>query len=197
MHKTHIFDQKNNQKNILLPTYLPYFFSDCYRKQTISFFRPKLNVFVPIRRNNLLVNHNFIFISGIKDDSRFLENLIDDIHNSARRGASADRDGDETDKVVLELLAAAPPPSESDLQQRQLEFLQQLQQVQESLRDATSHQRQQELLVRQQELQLEISVIQNQQVEFCFSSLFLPYCSSRFRRACERPRLTRDSRSCS
>ena len=43
-----------------------------------------------------------------------------------------------------------------------------LQQVQESLRDATSHQRQQELLLRQQELQLEISVIQNQQVEFCF-----------------------------
>ena len=24
-------------KNLFLPTYLPYFFSDCYRKQTISF----------------------------------------------------------------------------------------------------------------------------------------------------------------
>ena len=41
MHKTHIFDQKNNAKKIKnLPTYLPYFFSDRYRKQTISFFRP-------------------------------------------------------------------------------------------------------------------------------------------------------------
>ena len=26
MHKTHIFDQKNNAKNIFLLTYLPYFF---------------------------------------------------------------------------------------------------------------------------------------------------------------------------
>ena len=34
MHKTHIFDQKNNA------TYLPYIFSDRYRKQTFSFFRP-------------------------------------------------------------------------------------------------------------------------------------------------------------
>ena len=40
MHKTHIFDQKNNEKKNLLPTYLPYFFSDRYRKQTISFFKP-------------------------------------------------------------------------------------------------------------------------------------------------------------
>ena len=33
MHKTHIFDNKI----FFLPTYLPYFFSDCYRKQTIFF----------------------------------------------------------------------------------------------------------------------------------------------------------------
>ena len=26
MHKTHIFDQKNNQKKYILATYLPYFF---------------------------------------------------------------------------------------------------------------------------------------------------------------------------
>ena len=37
MHKIHIFDQKNNPKNIFLPTYLPYFILDRYRKQTISF----------------------------------------------------------------------------------------------------------------------------------------------------------------
>ena len=42
MHKTHIFDQKNNAKKMFLPTYLPYFFSDRYRKQTIYFFRPNL-----------------------------------------------------------------------------------------------------------------------------------------------------------
>ena len=41
MHKTEIFDQKNNAKKFFLPTYLPYFFMDCYRKKTISFFRPK------------------------------------------------------------------------------------------------------------------------------------------------------------
>ena len=40
MQKTHIFDQKNNAKKIFLPTYLPYFFSERYRKQTIYFFRP-------------------------------------------------------------------------------------------------------------------------------------------------------------
>ena len=40
MHKTHIFEQKNNAKKKILPTYLPYFFSDAYRKQTIYFFRP-------------------------------------------------------------------------------------------------------------------------------------------------------------
>ena len=40
MHKTHIFDQKNNAKKNILLTYLPYFFSDRYRKQTIIFFRP-------------------------------------------------------------------------------------------------------------------------------------------------------------
>ena len=38
MHKTDIFDQKNNVKNL---TYLSYFFPDRYRKQTISFFRSK------------------------------------------------------------------------------------------------------------------------------------------------------------
>ena len=38
MHKTHIFDKKIMQKKF---TYLPYFFSDRYRKQTISFSRPK------------------------------------------------------------------------------------------------------------------------------------------------------------
>ena len=37
MHKTHIFDQNNNAKIIFLPTYVPYFFSDRYRKQTIFF----------------------------------------------------------------------------------------------------------------------------------------------------------------
>ena len=37
MHKTHIFDQKNNAKFFPLLTYLPYFFSDRYRKQTILF----------------------------------------------------------------------------------------------------------------------------------------------------------------
>ena len=41
MHKTHIFDQKNNAKKIFLPTYLPYLFSSRYRKQTINFLRPK------------------------------------------------------------------------------------------------------------------------------------------------------------
>ena len=41
MHKSHIFDQRNNEKKMFLPTYLPYFFPDRYRKQTISFFRPK------------------------------------------------------------------------------------------------------------------------------------------------------------
>ena len=40
MHKTHIFDQENNAKKMFLQTYLPYFFSDPYRKQTISFYRP-------------------------------------------------------------------------------------------------------------------------------------------------------------
>ena len=40
MYKTHIFDQKNNEKKILLLTYLPYFFLDCYRNQTIFFSRP-------------------------------------------------------------------------------------------------------------------------------------------------------------
>ena len=39
MHKTHIFDQKNNEF-FFLATYLPYLFLDPYRKQTISFFRP-------------------------------------------------------------------------------------------------------------------------------------------------------------
>ena len=42
MHKTRIFDKKNNPKIYFLRTYLPYFFTDHYRKQTISFFRPKL-----------------------------------------------------------------------------------------------------------------------------------------------------------
>ena len=41
MQKTHIFDQKNNQKKrkFYRPTY-PIFFPDRYRKQTISSFRP-------------------------------------------------------------------------------------------------------------------------------------------------------------
>ena len=41
MHKTHIFDQKNNANNFFLPTYLPYFFPDHYRKQTKKNSRPK------------------------------------------------------------------------------------------------------------------------------------------------------------
>ena len=44
MHKTHIFDQKNNTKIKFLPTYLSYFFSVRYRKQTISFFRPNKTI---------------------------------------------------------------------------------------------------------------------------------------------------------
>ena len=36
MHKTHILDQKNNEF-FFLPTYLPFFFLDRYRKQTINF----------------------------------------------------------------------------------------------------------------------------------------------------------------
>ena len=40
MHKTHIFDQRNNAKKKFLPSYLPYFFSDRYRKQTIFFSWP-------------------------------------------------------------------------------------------------------------------------------------------------------------
>ena len=38
MHKTLIFDQKI--MDFFLPTYLPSFILDRYRKQTISFFRP-------------------------------------------------------------------------------------------------------------------------------------------------------------
>ena len=34
------------QKKIFLPTYLPYFFSGRYRKQTINFFRPEI-IFTP------------------------------------------------------------------------------------------------------------------------------------------------------
>ena len=41
MHKTHIFDQNDSAKNIFLPTYLPYFFPDRYRKQTIFFSWPQ------------------------------------------------------------------------------------------------------------------------------------------------------------
>ena len=44
MHKTDIFEQKKywkkTQKNFL--AYLPYFFSDHYRKQTIYYFRSKM-----------------------------------------------------------------------------------------------------------------------------------------------------------
>ena len=40
MHKTHIFDQKNNEKKQLFTDLPTLFFSDRYRKQTISFFRP-------------------------------------------------------------------------------------------------------------------------------------------------------------
>ena len=42
MHKTHIFDQKNNEKNTRFTDLPTIFFSDRYRKQTISFFRPKI-----------------------------------------------------------------------------------------------------------------------------------------------------------
>ena len=40
MHKTHIFDQKNYQKKKDFTDLPTLFFSDLYRKQTISFFRP-------------------------------------------------------------------------------------------------------------------------------------------------------------
>ena len=40
------------QKNIFLPTYLP-FFSDRYRKQTISFFRP--NLYMPVSAQKGLI----------------------------------------------------------------------------------------------------------------------------------------------
>ena len=39
MHKTHIFDQKNNAKNYFFTNLPTLFFLDRYRKQTISFFR--------------------------------------------------------------------------------------------------------------------------------------------------------------
>ena len=35
MHETLIFEQENNHNIYILPTYLPYFFSERYRKQTI------------------------------------------------------------------------------------------------------------------------------------------------------------------
>ena len=40
MHKTHIFDQKNNAKKNFFTDLPTLFFSDRYRKQTISLFRP-------------------------------------------------------------------------------------------------------------------------------------------------------------
>ena len=46
------------QKKYFLPTYLPYFFSDRYRKQTISFFRPNQH-FTKGQFNNS-INH-YIF----------------------------------------------------------------------------------------------------------------------------------------
>ena len=59
MHKTHIFDQKNNAKIFFLPpTYLPYFFSDRYRKQTVYFFRPNENNYNIIIENNKNDNNN-------------------------------------------------------------------------------------------------------------------------------------------
>ena len=38
MHKTHIFDKKNNAKKIFLPTYLPYFFSRPLQETNDIFF---------------------------------------------------------------------------------------------------------------------------------------------------------------
>ena len=47
MHKTHIFDQKNKaKKEKFLPTYLPYFFSGRYRKQTIVFLGLRIQIHV-------------------------------------------------------------------------------------------------------------------------------------------------------
>ena len=40
MHKTHIFDQKNNAKKNVFTDLPTLFFSDRYRKQTIYFLRP-------------------------------------------------------------------------------------------------------------------------------------------------------------
>ena len=72
MHKTHIFDQKNNAKKIFfLPTYLPYFFSGRYRKQTI-FFRPyamlcgDLQDITGLEINFLFREPNCIFESYLK-----------------------------------------------------------------------------------------------------------------------------------
>ena len=58
MHKTHIFDQKNNAKKIFLSTYLPYFFTGRYRKQTIYFFRP--NYFKPAAVKTTFLGANFL-----------------------------------------------------------------------------------------------------------------------------------------
>ena len=37
MHKTHIFDQKNNAKKNILPTYLPYFFQSVTGNKQLIF----------------------------------------------------------------------------------------------------------------------------------------------------------------
>ena len=69
MHKTHIFDQKIMQKLFFYrPTY-PNFFSDRYRKQTISFFSPKRLKHQPVPARGLLVQPRAILISK-------LDNLI-------------------------------------------------------------------------------------------------------------------------
>ena len=45
------------QKKYILPTYLPYFFSDHYRKQTIYFFRPYWYLVLLIINNNQSRGH--------------------------------------------------------------------------------------------------------------------------------------------
>ena len=65
LYKIHIFDQKNNEILFFLPTYLPYFFSDRYRKQTISFFRPYFIIIIIIIINITIIIIIIIIIINI------------------------------------------------------------------------------------------------------------------------------------
>ena len=58
MHKTDIFDPKNNVI-LFLTTYLPYFVLDRYRKQTISFFKPYDEFNCPFTHQNHADSQDF------------------------------------------------------------------------------------------------------------------------------------------